>query len=585
MTLTDRHLDELKQELWRDLAAETERWAGLLESDLQAVVDAAARALRFNDRRGIVAIGEAVIRRGMLASRPLRKTGFFGGMLNILVEEGRYAAALEAMDFFSGDTEPPAKLLVQRAQAQAGLGRLKEARQTLARALELEPQVRNGRALMGSIEAQRELKPRLAAGEGGWRDVRRLADAYIALDLAPHAAKTIREHAPRLPAPAEGDYEDALSLLRAALPLLGPEFVLGQAPALRPVARDDRLKALMAEAHIALKRPDKALGPDEGGRDLRFQRALASAAAGDLDEALVRLGLLSRKFWRDLEIRAVLDYLAGVHVLKQHPLELSQPGGPRRIFNLMPFNDEIALLKMHLEEMTDFVDLFVIVESEVTFTGGRKPLHFAAHRQEFAPWADKIRHVVVPEHPPAFHSPWGRDFRQRDMAITAISGLAAPDDLVLLTDVDEIVDRSALEGFDCDFAGLRMATFRYFLNYRPDADNAPMRPTGAVWKARHLQRFGSSYARFDLARRRNVPKVEDAGWHFTSMCDPERLVAKINSYAHQERKAEWRDLDTVDALLTEIRSGRFEPGWERADIGSLPAYVRDHREELADLLI
>ena len=586
MTLTDRHLDELKRELWRKLPGETARYSKLFLKDPQAGVDAAIRAMSFHDRRAMVAIGEAVIQRGLLDMKPLRRTGFLHALPSILVEEGRLSSALKVLEFALADAdEISAKAGVLKARVLAGLGRTKEARETVREALKLEPNVRDGRELLKFLETQQELKLRVSRGDAGWPEMRRLAEAYLGLGLPAHAAKLIGEHAPDLPAPTVEDYADALELLKIALPLVGPKLVLRWTPALRPAARDDRLKALIAECCIAMGRPDKVEPDDKGGRDLRMQRALALAARGERDEALARLGRLSQKFREDLEVRAALCHQVGDHVLMENPLVLRPAGGPRRIFNLMPFNDELAILKVHLAEMADHVDLFVIVESEVTFTGQPKPLYFAQHRHEFADYAEKIRHVVVPPHPPAFDSPWGRDFRQRDLAVTAISGLAAPDDLVLLTDVDEIVAPHALEGFEHEFAGLRMALFRFFLNYRPDPANFPVRRTGAVWKAKHLQKFGSSYARFFLARRRDVPVVDNCGWHFTSMADPERLVAKINSYAHQERSVEWRDLGHVDRRLAAIRSGRLEPGWERAEIEALPAYIRERPDEFSSLLI
>ena len=587
LPLTDVHLGELKRELQPDPAADAARWAVLLKSDYRAVVDAAVQAMRIGDRGVIAAIGEAVIARGMLGFKPLRRAGFIAVMINILIEEGRFDLAQQVLAYFrSDDDSPSAKGLMLEARTLTGMARLKDARQAVARALEIEPQIRGGHRLLGLIDTVRALKPRVAQGDAGWPELRRLAEAYQGLELHTLAAKLIHERIPAMPAPTQEDYGDALELLKIGLPQLGPEFVLRQTPALRPVAGDDRLKALIAECQTALGRPDKAVGVDEGGRDLRLHRALACAAAGDIDEAVARLGRLTLKLREDLEVRAALAYWVGAHVLREAPLVLRPPDGARRIFNLMPFNDEIAILKMHLAEMADLVDVFVIVESEVTFTGQPKPLHFQAHKDEFAGYGDKIRHVVVSGHPPAFHSPWSRDFRQRDMAVTALSGLAAPDDLVLLTDVDEIVDHRALDGFDGEFAGLRMAMFRYFLNYRPAPANFPVRRTGAVWKARHLQKFGSSYARFDLARRKQVPAIDHAGWHFTSVGAAERLVSKVNSYAHQERAVEWRDLDAVERRLAAIRSGRFEPGWERAEVHeAMPGYVVRRLDEFQDLLI
>ena len=447
--------------------------------------------------------------------------------------------------------------------------------------------MRGARELLDLIETRRALKGPVEDGPGaGWSEVRRLLEVYLGLGMRSHALRLLQRRLRELPEPGPGDYEDGLGLMRAALDLQGPEYVLRHAQPLARAAQDDRLKALLVECLIALGRPEDGAKADEGGRDLRLQRALAVAATGQVEEAIHRLGRHTNKRRKDLEVRAALGFYVGRQVLAEQPLELAPPRPERRVFNLMPFNDEVELLKIHLAEMSDWVDVFVISEAETTFTGQPKPLHFQRHRHEFSAYGDRIRHVVVAQHPAIYNSAWSRDFRQRDLAASALSGLAAPDDLVLLTDVDEIVDRRALEGFDGDMAGLRMAMFRFFLNYRPAADNFPERPTGAVVKAHMLQRFGSSYLRFELARRKSGMQVNHAGWHFTSVCDPSRLVAKINSYAHQEQAAEWRDVDHVDRLLSQIRAGAFEPGWERAEIDeSFPAYIRQRRDELQDLLI
>jgi beta-1,4-mannosyl-glycoprotein beta-1,4-N-acetylglucosaminyltransferase len=586
MTLTDRHLDELKRQQWLGFDAEAARYGQILAQDPKAILPLAALAVRNHDAMAICAIGEALAKAGALDFKPLGRAGFFGVLLTTLVEEERYQAALDVFNARGEASLAAAKVWVTRARAEAGLGNLTEARLSITRALELDRDVRDGRELKALLVARRDLRARLAEGVVGWGELRRLVDVYLELGMKDAAAQLITVRLRKQPAPQAEDYEDGLQILRAALEVVGPEFVLGHAKKLAPVRQDDRLKALQAQCLIALGRPEEAALPDQGGRDLRLQRAIATAETGEVEEAVGRLGRLSVKLREDLEVRAALDFYVGRSVLEQTPLELPPATGPRRIFNLMPFNDEIEILKIHLAEMAGWVDQFVLVESEVTFTGQPKPLYFERHKAEFAPYADKIRHIVVGEHPEAFHSPWGRDFRQRDLAVAGLSGLAAPDDLVLLTDVDEIVDHRALEGFDGDLAGLRMAMFRFFLNYRPTTANLPVRRTGAVCKARVLQRFGSSYIRFDLARRKDGQLIDAAGWHFTSMFDPARLVAKVNSYAHQERSIEWRNVEHVDRRLADIKQGRFEPGWERAELDdSFPAYMLEHAEELGDLLI
>ena len=587
MTLTDRHLDELKRERWQGFEAENQRYAELLRTDALAFGEQAAAAARLHDTMGICAAGEALIEAGGPNLRALQRMGFAGLLLGAEVEERRYEAALKVFDSIPAENWNSAKAWLARARALAATAQMKPARQSLDRALEIDPKVRGGAEMLALLLARRQLKATLAQTGGvSWADLRQLLEVYLALDMQGYAAKLLRERARDLPAPRPEDYADGVALLKAALPLMGPGFGLDLFAALAKVRQDDRLKALVVERMIALGRPEEVAQENEGGRDLRLQRAIAAAEAGQLEDAVHRLGRHSVKRRTDPDVRAALAYYVGRQVLAESPLVLRPSGGRRRVFNLMPFNDEVELLKMHLAEMAGQVDLFVVAESEVTFTGQPKPLHFERHKHEFSTYADKIRHVVVGAHPPIFNSPWSRAFRQRDLAVSAISGLASADDLVLLTDVDEIVDHRVIETFDGDMAGLRMAMFRFFLNYRPTADNFPVRPTGAVVRAGLLQRFGSSYVRFQLTRGKRGQMIDQAGWHFTSMCDPAGLVAKMNSYAHQERGVEWRDLDSVDRRLSQIKGGAFEAGWERAEVDeSFPAYIRQHRDELEGLLI
>ncbi|HEY5412904.1 MAG TPA: hypothetical protein VIJ94_19480, partial [Caulobacteraceae bacterium] len=384
MTLTDRHLDELKRARWLGFEAESQRYSELLARDPAEIHPLAATAKSHHDTLAICAIGEALIHADALRLKPLRRDGFIGVLLTTLVEEGRHAAALQVFESFTEEDRSSAKVWVTRARALGGLGDFTAAREAIWTALELDPQVRDGREFKALLVARRELKSRLDAGEAGWSDLRRLVDIHLELGLAGVAAKLIKNRLRGLPPPGPDDYDDGLRMLKVAVPLLGPQFVLSEGKVLAAVRQDDGLKALFAECRIADGRPQEAVAPDRGGRDLRLQRALACAEAGESDEAIARLGRLTVELREDLEARAALDFHVGRAVLEENPLVLRPPGGPRRIFNLMPFNDEIPLLKIHLAEMAGWVDLFVIVESEVTFTGQPKPLHFERHKHEFA---------------------------------------------------------------------------------------------------------------------------------------------------------------------------------------------------------
>ena len=69
----------------------------------------------------------------------------------------------------------------------------------------------------------------------------------------------------------------------------------------------------------------------------------------------------------------------------------------------MPFLNELDLIEIKFRELAGVVDLFVIVESPLTFTGLPKPLVFAENKARFAEWS--THHVVV-NHTRDYSSAW-----------------------------------------------------------------------------------------------------------------------------------------------------------------------------------
>jgi len=58
------------------------------------------------------------------------------------------------------------------------------------------------------------------------------------------------------------------------------------------------------------------------------------------------------------------------------------------------FFDELELLEFRLRELDAVVDTFVLVESDLTFSGREKRLHFEENKQRFSAYEDRIVHVI-----------------------------------------------------------------------------------------------------------------------------------------------------------------------------------------------
>src|SRR6476620_1912740 len=115
-----------------------------------------------------------------------------------------------------------------------------------------------------------------------------------------------------------------------------------------------------------------------------------------------------------------------------------------RLFDCFTLFNELDLLELRLRELDALVHRFVLVEAPRTFTGLPKPLHFKQNRDRFQPFLPKIVYVELEEFPADLASAWDREYFSRRAIMRGLDS-AAPDDLVLISDVDEIPKPANLE--------------------------------------------------------------------------------------------------------------------------------------------
>ncbi|KAA0593844.1 hypothetical protein J2848_005792 [Azospirillum lipoferum] len=253
----------------------------------------------------------------------------------------------------------------------------------------------------------------------------------------------------------------------------------------------------------------------------------------------------------------------------------------RRIFDCCTFFNEAEILEVRLAELYDVVERFVVVEATHTHSGEPKPLSFGDHHERFRPYMDKIRYVVVDELIGTFS--WQREAYQRDAILRGLDG-CRDDDMVIVSDVDEILRREVVErlrgggpAFDTVFTA-ELDLFFYRLNYR-FARN--WRAAGAA-PFRFIRQTGPNAVRY-LAKQDIGHLIRDAGWHFSWMGDLKRFAAKLNAYAHQEHAQSFGEgnmagvasfLDGGGALPEGAPGAREE--YEVVAVDRHPRLVRDN---------
>ncbi len=547
-----------KRDLWDALSPGADRADQLVEKDPGAALDAAAAAWRAREMQPFAFQALALRRQHALTTSEARR------LVTYLLFIGRWDEALELVmdDQACGPEDAQRWCLI--GQALAGVGRLGDAAEAAQRSLDLSPGFEPAEQLRKSIVAIVKLELGVATGPA-WIDAGRLAAAFMERGAADRAATALERLFSARPPPDEAG--EALTVAKVVLAACGGE----SAARLRPLI-----------GALDLRESYSPLTPD-AIKDAELCLGLADAAMDWLEAAIERLGSMTALHARDEVIRAILAREVGRLARRDSPVAFTPRMGPRKVFDLFPFNNELTMLRIKLAEMSDWVDHFVLVESRVTFSGQPKPLHYEQAKDQFADHASKIIHVVVDDMPACVNAAWAREFYQRDSAVRGLDGLCDPDDLVMVTDVDEIIDRRVLAELTGDFASLRMDLFRYFLNNRMAVERPEQRGLASIWKARYLNAFGPSYMRA-LLPHYSAQRIFDAGWHFQSIETATGIATKLRSYSHQEHAGQ--SVKRIRGALSWIRNSGVDDGWERLEIDDrFPAYVRENAESLAAFIL
>lgn len=221
----------------------------------------------------------------------------------------------------------------------------------------------------------------------------------------------------------------------------------------------------------------------------------------------------------------------------------------RRLIDCFLFYNELDMLAYRLTVLNDTVDAFVIVEAPLTFTGRPKPFFFEEHRDRFAAFASKIVHVKLdglpyPNPDVGNNEQWTNENHQRDRLIDGVQTFPGlrDDDIVLLSDVDEIFDPTTLTKLRDDLSDDALYAFRmkyhsYNVNVIRDLDwYHPKAFSVRCWKDVLQRRPLSSVRLLGITEtcpcRLNV--VERGGWHLSYFGSPAFVRNKIENFSHQE---------------------------------------------------
>jgi len=291
-----------------------------------------------------------------------------------------------------------------------------------------------------------------------------------------------------------------------------------------------------------------------------------------------------------------------------------------KIFDTFMFFNELDLLEIRLKFLYPNVDFFIISECNETFSGRKKDFLFEKNKKRFEKFSDKIIYQKldnVPKSFDKFSKPFYSNFKksyvhkhngvpliklsksfqnevyQRDSIIEPLLKLAQANDIIIMSDLDEIPNPDTLKSaisyvsnYD-KLVHFEQTWFMYYLNNF--CDNK--------WYGTHLCKF--SYLKkhsIDLLQFHKEDKLKlsggkifkNAGWHFNNLMSPESISLKLRTFAHKEYSG--NEFSSPDLIKEKINKkiDLFNRGHKYKVINldnNFPKYILDNLERFKEYIV
>lgn len=214
-----------------------------------------------------------------------------------------------------------------------------------------------------------------------------------------------------------------------------------------------------------------------------------------------------------------------------------------KIYDCFPFFNEYDLLEIRLNELNDIVDEFVLVESNLTFSGKPKLLYFDINKSMYHKFANKIVHITQLDGNTgtSYESNWIREEGQRDKIMEILKPKCRKLDVIISSDLDEIPRAESVRKYALDHVkdGIMLLDQKYAYYYLNNFTNDVKWQEGRIFPFYETQKYGLSQLRRGPTHHSIIPSLPNAGWHFSFLGDRHTIKHKIESFAHTE-------LDTDD---------------------------------------
>ena len=268
------------------------------------------------------------------------------------------------------------------------------------------------------------------------------------------------------------------------------------------------------------------------------------------------------------------------------------------IYDCFTFFNELDILELRLQLLYDIVYKFVLVESTKTHSNLEKELYYQTNKERFSKYNDKIIHIVVSTFP-EYKNSWTIENYQRNQIFSGLEN-CNPDDLIMISDADEIPNPSIILNFKFENEVYCFVQDQYFFfyNYRDIHHLYWIGGTKAFkFKVIAENRFNEKKVKYNdvtfpayLNKGITATKIRlydgarfiyNAGWHFSYLGGVEAIFNKVRAFAHQElNNVEFLSKDRIEKCLVSGNDvfGRKNHHFIRVEIST-----KTHPKNILDL--
>ncbi len=188
-----------------------------------------------------------------------------------------------------------------------------------------------------------------------------------------------------------------------------------------------------------------------------------------------------------------------------------------KVYDCFMYFNEADVLEVRLNELYDYVDYFVLVESsEAHRKGQKKPFYFEKDKERFHKFLDKIIHVKLDEHIESDNG-WVRENWQRNQIMRGLVN-CDEEDLIFISDADEFIPGEIIDHVYNEIKIFPLIGFMHTMYRWKFNRSARMKWAGsAALQYKTLVKMSPQEVRNCVRSCTCGVNIRDCGWHFSSL--------------------------------------------------------------------